>query len=66
MKQPTEKKFTRTPDSSSLPVGSRAPAGAPLPAAYAIATAAAFLLGMAGVPRLAARPGPWWSISAPC
>ena len=47
MKQHTAKKFTRAPDSCLSPLDRARVPGRYLPAAYAIAMAATFLLGMA-------------------
>jgi len=59
MKQPTAKKFTGTPDSSGRSPSDRARGlGRRLPAAYAIATAAAYLLGMAGCAATGSAAGP--------
>ena len=59
MMQRTAKTFTRTPDSSCCSPSDRARGrGRCLPAAYAIATAAALLLGMAGCAATGSAAGP--------
>ncbi len=58
MKQHTEKKFTRTPDSRLSSLDRVRLQGRSLPAASAIAAAAAFLLGMAGCAATGSAAGP--------